>query len=221
VRKALLLAGRDWRERHLWHRVKDPFWKLVGEVLLTRTTRVSAEKALEKIMRAYPTPESLAAADLREVEAVVSEVGLKKRALTLMQAARLFLGGDEPPSPEEVRRLPQVGSYISDAYSLYALSLKAFPRDANIERVFYRSLLGSDPPGRRVGPRKRRRSDPYKDEVLTRLIGRMTEGLGVEEVKGLHQGALLVAWSYCRGKPLCLECPLREVCSYRSKRLRL
>jgi A/G-specific adenine glycosylase len=209
-------VGEGWEDRYLWHRVGSPFWKLIAEILLTKTTRVAAERVLERLMRERPNPESVAAAGAEGIWPLISELGLRKRTLAVVEAARMMSERSDPPSPDEVKRLPYVGDYIADAYALYALSEPTFPLDTNIERLLYRSLLGVDALGKRTGPRKRRRSDPYKNESLLSLKERMCEGLSVPEVKTLHQGALLTAWSFCRAKPRCECCPLEDVCLKRS-----
>lgn len=212
LRARLISQGEGWEDRYLWHRVESPFWKLIAELLLTKTTRVAAERALEKLMKERPTPQLVAAAGEDGVRLLISELGLRKRALAVVEAARLMAERSDPPSPEEVKRLPQVGDYIADAYALYALSKPAFPLDSNIERLLYRALLGAEPPGKHPGPGKRRKSDPYKNRRLTLLKESLCEGLSTDEIKALHQGALLTAWSFCKAKPKCEGCPLEDVC---------
>jgi len=211
---SLRVFGRvalDWKGAYPWHSEENPFWKLVAEILLVRTTREATKKAFSELKQRFPSVEALASAKREDVEAVVAEVGLKARGRALIDAARLFSEG--PPAAEEVSRLPYVGPYVFSAYKLYALSQAAFPLDSTVARVAYRFLKGEEPPKGRS--RNRKGGEPYKDAFLTRLARKLEEKLNVEELKDIHQGVLYVGWKWCRGLPKCEHCPVKKVCAFK------
>jgi endonuclease-3 len=202
----------DWKDAHPWHAEENPFWKLVAEVLLVRTTREAVKRVFSELKQRFPSAEALASGRREDVEAVVAEVGLKARGRALIEAARLFSKG--LPTLSEVSRLPYVGPYVLSAYKLYALSEPAFPLDSTVARVAYRFLKGEEPPKRRSKSRKG--GEPYKDPFLTRIARELEEGSDPEELKGIHQGVLYVGWKWCRSTPKCDLCPVRGACAFRA-----
>jgi hypothetical protein len=92
-------------------------WRVtVASILLCRTRRNQAEPALWEILRRWPTAGHLARAE--GLEDVIRPCGLhRNRARQLTRFSGLWLGG----SWDDLRELPGVGLYVSDAVGLVCL----------------------------------------------------------------------------------------------------
>ncbi|KAI9752408.1 MAG: hypothetical protein M4579_005632 [Chaenotheca gracillima] len=74
----------------------DPFKLLIGVTFLNRTRGIHAIPVFYQLMERYPTPDSLAAADVGEVAATIRHLGLQNtRARRYIQLAEIWL--QDPP----------------------------------------------------------------------------------------------------------------------------
>ena len=203
--RELMRLGRSHDGKYRWHRESDPYVLLVAEVLLRRTTRTVVDRVLPGFLNAFPTVEDLASAAVDEVWDKLRPAGLRQRtALLPVMATAIAAIGRVPVDRDALLSLPGVGPYVADAVRLYAFSEPAFPMDRNLQRVFYRFFMGHEP----------RRQDPYRDEVLSGLVGRVTSGRDAGQLRRLHQGVMALAWGRCRPVPSCTSCDLRDTCSH-------
>ena len=109
--------------------------------------------------------------------------------------------GQLPSAPEELRKLPGIGSYTAGAVASIAFGKKAAAVDGNVLRVMMR-LWGS-------------RSDISKDAVK-KQVGSCLESVMPKQYAGAFNQALMELGAIVclpNGRPLCGECPVREICS--------
>ena len=89
----------------------------------------------------FPSPASLAAADLDEVVAQWSGMGYYRRARMLHRGAVHVTkenGGQIPHDPEALRKIPGIGRYTAGAIASIAFDLPAAIVDGNVARVLAR-----------------------------------------------------------------------------------
>ena len=108
-----------------WRSTRDPWAILVSEVMLQQT---QTERVLPKYlawMAAYPSPRSLAEANLADVLSLWSGLGYNRRALALVKAAsRIASLGRFPDEEDELLELPGVGPYTARAVLAFAQTIR-------------------------------------------------------------------------------------------------
>lgn len=192
-----------------WHNTTDRYRWLIAESLLRRTTRTAACKAYQELIAAYPTWSALASASQEEIAQKVAWIGLgntrsrqlRKMAQVVIEAKHCALLCER----DKLVLLPGVGTYTADAVLLYACGKKAFPIDANIQRVIRRVLGLSIPNGTR-------HLTPYQDSWIKKAVEKMMSDYVAEDLLRIHRGILHIAWESCRLNSKCVLCPLKQVC---------
>lgn len=194
-----------------WHGSEDPYLWLVAESLLRRTTRTAAHKAFKELVESYPTWRALSAAPQEEVAKRIAWVGLgnqrSQQLKAMATAVTAELDGAALCSRDTLLKLPGVGSYIADAVLLHVCTQKAFPIDANVQRVLRRVVALPTPMGTR-------HSNPYRDPWVKKAIDYIVPQYTAAELGHIHRGTLHLAWETCRPKPKCTPCALKDICKY-------
>src|SRR5215475_8956113 len=123
-----LLKWFDSHQRPLpWRRDRDPYRIWVSEVMLQQTQAATVVPFFERFLRAFPTLEALAAADEHDVLRLWEGLGYYRRARDLHRAARRLVaehGGRFPDDPAQVRGLPGLGPYTTNAVLSQAFDLR-------------------------------------------------------------------------------------------------
>lgn len=128
-----------WRDRPCGER--DPYLVWLSEVMLQQTTVASVKSYFATFRRRWPNVATLAAAETDDVMAAWAGLGYYTRARNLVACARLIaseLNGQFPHKPDELRKLPGIGPYTSNAIASIAFNEPVLPIDGNVERVFAR-----------------------------------------------------------------------------------
>ncbi len=141
---------REWYRREArdlpWRRPGVTPWEvLVSEVMLQQTPVVRVLPAYERWIERWPAPADLAAAAAGEAVREWGRLGYPRRALRLHASAVACVdrhGGEVPPTLEELRALPGVGSYTAAAVAAFAFGSRVAVVDTNVRRVVARWLLG-------------------------------------------------------------------------------
>ena len=128
-----LLAWFEANERDLpWRRTRDPYAILVSEVMLQQTQVARVVPRWVEWLERWPTVETLAAAPAADVLRAWQGLGYNRRALNLRRAAREVAANGWP---DDLRRLPGVGTYTAAAVECFALGRPVLPVDVNVRRV--------------------------------------------------------------------------------------
>jgi A/G-specific adenine glycosylase len=148
----------------------------------------------------YPTLETLAAADVGEVQRVWYPLGYNIRPVHLHGIAREALaryGGRLPDDEEGLRRLKGIGRYTAGAVRAFAYGQRVPILDTNVRRLLGRVFYGQD--GRRLS-----------SGDLWRLAATL---LPRRRVYDFNQALMDFGATSCTArKPLCLPCPMRRFC---------
>jgi A/G-specific adenine glycosylase len=163
------------------------------------------------MVKRFPTIESLAAADEREVLALWSGMGYYRRARNLHAAAKEVVakyGGRVPSSVEELQTLPGVGRYTAGAIASMVYG-KADPLvDGNVARVLVRVE------GKKLGSEESVNWAWGKAEGLMRVCER--ERNDRVSPAALNEGLMELGAVVCTPRgPNCGVCPLRGECRAR------
>lgn len=107
-----------------WRNRQDPFAVLLSEKLLQQTAaRPIVVHIFNTLLKNYPTPEALAHADVKALEALIQPLGFLYRARELPEFARVLIErhkGCVPATLKELLALPGVGDYAARAVLSFA-----------------------------------------------------------------------------------------------------
>ncbi len=174
---------------------------LIAVMLSAQTTDNAVNKATAVLFKKYPTIESLANADLKDVTRIISFLGMyQKKAENVISISKLLIrdfDGKVPNNPAYLVTLPGVGNKTKNCVlgELYNVPLLAV--DTHVQRISKRLKLVDENDSVETIERK-----------LTKLIPQQ------RLIKTNHQ----IIWfgrSRCKAMhPLCKDCPLAEYCKY-------
>lgn len=196
----------DWYRRHQrdlpWRRNADPYQIWLSEVMLQQTQVTTVLPYFERFVQAYPTLESLAAADETDVMDLWSGLGYYSRARNLLHSARRMVseyGGRVPDALDDLLALPGIGRYSAGAIASIAFGRPHPVVDGNVKRVLAR-LRGI------------REGIPEKDLWL--LLEQVVRDAPVAaSIADFNQGLMELGAVICTPRsPRCRECPLADGC---------
>lgn len=171
-----------------WRRQQEPWSILVSEVMSQQTQIQRVVPAHRRFVGRFPTPVSLASAELAEVIEVWGNLGYQRRAVYLWRAAALIELHGWPTTVEGLRRLPGVGAYTAAAVACFAFDQPVPAIDTNLRRVAGRWL------GRTAGP----------DDFAPLMDG--------IPARDWNQAVMDLAASICTPFPDCDRCPVAGWC---------
>ena len=196
-----------------WRGSDDPYTIWVSEVMLQQTRVAAVIDHFHRFLGRFPTVEALAAAPESEVLTAWSGLGYYRRARMMHRAAKVVaedLGGIFPPSSSELRKLPGIGEYTSAAIASIAFGESIAVLDGNVERVLLR--LAGRPEEVTAASRN------FLRQMAAELVPpQKPEG----NAPGDHNQAMMeLGATIClpRG-PLCLQCPVYDLCRTRGEHL--
>jgi A/G-specific adenine glycosylase len=203
VRNNLLAWGGHNLRDFPWRVTRDPYAVLVAEVLLHRTRALQVVPVYLKFITRYPDVETLAAANLEDLDRLLRPLGLRWRVPLLKDMAEQLIeafDGQIPPSPEPLQMLPGVGPYIASATTCFAFDKPEIILDTNTVRILGRL---TDTPVTDSS----RRSKKFRD-MMWDLIDQNHPRL-------FNLSLLDLAARVCTPTmPKCSSCPLKHQCYY-------
>jgi A/G-specific adenine glycosylase len=190
--------GRDFP----WRMTTDPYFVLIAEMLLRRTTATAVSRIYPGFMKRFGRPEQLARASIATIASMVSTLGLQNvRAKHLQLTARYIVkeyNGSIPPALEMLALLPGVGKYVASAVLIFAYQNSVPLVDGNVihlmSRVFGQAFTGPN--------------DCNAWDFM--------ESFGVgQQNRAFYWGIIdLVALICLRKSPRCKICPIQDVCEW-------
>ena len=203
----------DWYDKHArslpWRMPGgggDPYAVWVSEIMLQQTRVDTVIPYYRRWLGLFPTVSALADAPEQSVLSAWEGLGYYSRARNLHKAAKMVVsefGGEIPREVAQLRRLPGIGRYTAAAIASIAFNQDVATLDGNLRRVFARVFDVSLPA-----------DSPAGEEVLWALA---QEHLPAGRAGDYSQALMDLGASICLPKhPLCLVCPLRELCVARA-----
>ncbi len=206
LRKEFKISPSEFMAWKIRRKYREPFALLIATILSQNTNDRNSYRAFVNLASKFKIkPEVLAEAEERELAEAIRIGGLYRvKAKKIKELAKevLKLGGmDEilKGGTEEVRKkllfLPGVGMKTADIILLFHLGRSVVPVDTHVNRVSKR--LGLAP--QRAGYEEVRRSlESLFDE---------------EDYVDVHHLLIKLGRTYCRARrPLCVSCPLKNLC---------
>ena len=194
-----LTRGHRWP----WRETRDPYVILITELLLQKTTARQVVKVFSSFFSKFPNIEALAKAGEADIEAVIGELGLRKRAGFLRELARHVVeefGGRIPDTLKDLMKLKGVGLYTANAVRSFAYGMCVPVVDRNVARVLRRFFgLEEEKPA-------------YADRELWKFAEKMMPTSACRE---FNYGLIDLGAMICTSRePQCGKCPLRPECTY-------
>jgi A/G-specific adenine glycosylase len=179
---------------------------------MLQQTRVAAViEHYERFLRMFPTVFALALATEAEVLASWSGLGYYRRARMLHKAAQFLVAeraGIMPDTSVGLRTLPGVGEYTSAAIASIVFGESIAAIDGNVERVLLR-VTGREEEASAAA--RNRIRDLAGALVPQKRLGDETNAAGDHNQAMMELGATV-----CTPKsPLCITCPLHDLCRTR------
>ncbi|QHJ01587.1 A/G-specific adenine glycosylase [Xylophilus rhododendri] len=197
-----------------WQGTRDPYRVWLSEIMLQQTQVATVLDYFPRFLARLPDVRALAEAPADVVLGLWSGLGYYSRARNLHKAAQQVMarfGGEFPRSAEELATLPGIGRSTAAAIASFCFGERAAILDANVKRVLTRVLAyGADlarPAAERALWTTATELLPFGDaETLSREMPRYTQGL-------MDLGATVCV----PRNPLCLLCPVGDVCAARAE----
>ncbi len=197
---------RTWYKRNArdlpWRGRREPYPVWVSEIMLQQTQVATVKAYFDRFVQAFPTIDSLAAAEERDVLRLWEGLGYYRRARQLHRAARIIVrehDGVFPRDVETVRGLPGIGRYTAGAVLSIAFDDRLPILETNTTRLFSRLLgCGGDP----------------ASTAGQNLLWEMAEAvLPRREVGSFNQALMELGGEICLArKPRCADCPAAPLC---------
>ena len=197
-----------WQKQHGRHDLPlhshDPYAIWVSEIMLQQTQVSIVRDYFIRFMRAFPTVQTLAAAEETEVLQMWAGLGYYSRARYLHQAAQILVsiyGNEFPQTRQAWQMLKGVGRSTAAAIVAFAFQKREAILDGNVKRILARVFLISD--------------SIFNLNTEKRLWS-LAESLlpeNSEFMPAYTQGLMDLGASIClRTKPLCYNCPVADMC---------
>lgn len=175
---------------------------LVAVMLSAQCTDKRVNMVTPSLFAAYPTPESMAAADKAEVERYISSISYPhSKANHLVGMARMLVedfNGQVPSSMDDLLKLPGVGRKTANVILSIAYGESTMAVDTHVFRVSHR-----------IGLVSKRCTTPFSVEK------ELTKMFPPELIPLAHHWLLLHGRYVCKAsKPSCDKCGIRQFCKH-------
>jgi A/G-specific adenine glycosylase len=195
-----------WYAKHArslpWRDVGEPYYVWVSEIMLQQTTTQTVEGYFDRFIKAFPTVQALAEADLDAVKRHWEGLGYYRRCALMHKTAKEIVdrfGGVFPDNVEAVRNLPGIGRYTAGAILSIAFDQRLPILEANTLRLHARLLAV--------------RGDVLRGEANTRLWQFAEDILPRSGTGRFNQALMDLGSLVCTAKrPKCNECPVVAFC---------
>jgi len=179
-------------------RHENAFQLLVATILSAQCTDAMVNRVTPLLFQRYRTPADFAAADPRELEALIRPTGFfRQKAKAIMAASRTLVerfGGEMPRTMEELLQLEGVGRKTANVVLGGYYGIPGVVVDTHVRRLSQRlALTGSDDPD-------------VIEQDLMRLIPR-------QEWSPFSLRLIFLGREICTARnPRCPACPLNQFC---------
>lgn len=179
----------------------NPFELLIATLLSAQTTDVQVNKVTQALFAAYPTPESIAKAEIDDLEAKIKTIGLyRTKAKNMQKTAQMLVekfDSKVPQTREELMLLPGVGRKTANVVLSVAFNVPALAVDTHVHRVSKRLAIVDE--------------SASVDEVEFVLQKKLPR----ERWRKAHHELIFFGRYFCTAKkPKCTECPLLDLCQF-------
>ncbi len=189
-----------------WRGHPDSYAVWVSEIMLQQTRVETVIPYFERWMRQFPSITALAEAPEQAILSAWEGLGYYSRARNLHKAASVVaaeFGGQLPQEISLLRKLPGIGRYTAAAIASIAFNQDVATIDGNLRRVFARVFDVALPADM-----------PEGEKMLWDLA---EKHVPAGRAGDYNQALMDLGAAICLPRnPLCLLCPLSEMCQARA-----
>ena len=183
---------------------RNPYEMAVAVILSAQTTDASVNRVTPALFEKYPDLESLAGADLNDLEQAISSLGLyrnKARSIKgFAQGVMEQFDGKIPETIEDLTKLPGVGRKCANVIQSECFGIPALAVDTHVSRVSRRLGLAYSKDDVNTIERKLKRKVPKERWIKT------------------HHQMIFFGRYLCHSRnPECDRCPFTEICHEQNK----
>jgi endonuclease-3 len=176
----------------------DPFRSLVFTILSSRTKDEKTIDAAKKLLKIAPTPDKLAAMQVKRIESAIRSVGFYRvKAKNLKRTAKMLIerfNGKVPESRNDLILLPGVGRKTANVVLVYVFKKNEIPVDIHVHRI-----------SNRLGFVKTK--NPEETEKALRKI------IPEKQWRSLNHAFVAYGQTVCLPRiPKCRECRFKKIC---------
>ena len=177
------------------------FQLAVAVTLSAQTTDVSVNRVTKELFARYPDAESLAQADIRELESIIRSIGLyRNKAANIKSLARELVdhhAGQLPATMEELVKLPGIGRKTANVILSEGFKVPAIAVDTHVHRVSIRLLLAEE------------------NDTVEKVEEKLREQFPKQQWSHLHHLLIHFGRYRCQArKPQCEGCPFTGFCRH-------
>lgn len=175
------------------------FQLLIAVVLSAQTTDISVNKVTPRLWEHFPTIESLAYANVKDVEECIKQIGLyrnkAKNIIALAQVIHEEMDDQVPHTKKALITLPGVGVKTANVVLAEYYHIPAFAVDTHVSRIS-----------------KRLRLAKMDDDVQT-IEKKLCQVIPKERWIKTHHQFIFFGRYFCKAQnPNCAQCPLFDLC---------
>lgn len=178
---------------------ENPFQLAVAVVLSAQATDVSVNKVTPELFKKYPTPQTMAKADIKDIEKYIKTIGLyhnkAKSILGLAQGLVSEFNGVMPQTMDELITLPGVGRKSANVILSVCFEVPAIAVDTHVERISKRLKFA------------------YKNDTVLEVEKKLMRKIDKSRWNRAHHLFIFFGRYFCTARnPKCDECPFTEQC---------
>lgn len=137
--KVIEAMGRIFPEAKAELAHKNAFELLISVILSAQATDIGVNKATPGLFEAYPTPEAMMKADIKDLEDKIKTIGLYRNKAKFIKETSTKLvedfNGVVPDNRKDLESLPGVGRKTANVVLSVAFNKPAIAVDTHVERV--------------------------------------------------------------------------------------
>ncbi|MDR0298535.1 MAG: endonuclease III [Streptococcaceae bacterium] len=205
--EALEIINKMFPEAHGELNWESPFQLLVATILSAQATDKGVNKATPALFERFPTVESMAQADVAEIEQYTRTIGLyHTKSRNIKKTAQMLLDwgytDSLPQDKKQLQLLPGVGRKTANVVLGEVYGIPGIAVDTHVERVSKRLQLV--------------KQEASVSEVEEKLMKVIPESQWISA----HHHLIFFGRYHCLAKnPKCEECPVISYCKFGQERL--
>lgn len=180
------------------------FELLIAVTLSAQTTDINVNKVTPILFNKYDNPLKLSKANLSDIENIIKPIGLyHNKAKNIIELSSILVSkynGIVPSNREDLESLPGVGRKTANIILNNCFNYPAFAVDTHVSRVSKRLGIADE-----------------KDDVII-IEKKLMKYFPKNKWGKLHHQFIFFGRYMCKAnKPLCIECPFKEICTIYDK----
>ena len=185
-----------------WRSTKDPYAIWVSEIMLQQTQSNTVIPYYHKWLKAFPTVDTLARAQIDTVLSIWSGLGYYRRAHNLHHGAREVMtqyNGTIPSAVNQLLKIPGIGRYTAGAIASIAHNQPVPVVDGNVARILSRLFLIET---------------PLDKSATIKQLWSLADSMLIKDNPGdFNQAMMEFGATICKPKqPQCTTCSVAQFC---------